>query len=312
MRNATLGLEGMEISELVRELRVEKGVRQEVLYQGLCSRKRYFQLENGGVIMDELLSERLFSRLHVQYRLVDIMLDDEQFWQKECRHEVNIHIRKKCREKAEELLKEYEEKAPQTEIHIQYVQAKRSEIYWRTGKEGAGEMFRKALEITMPVSELEKRLKDSGVISEDELWMYFCYRLCENPFSIEEYALFLESVERWFLTAQIYAEVYFETAYQFAVVLQQAGQFALCREICQKAISWLKSGFKTYHLPEFYFMDAIAGMRLNPAKEEEKNLLQQCKMAYYVGLSFGEEEVAEELKRHCEEEFLWHITDSAK
>lgn len=309
MQNVTLGLEEMEISELIRELRIEKKVRQEVLYQGLCTRKKYFQLENGEVVMDELLSERLFSRLHVQYRLVDIMLDEEQFWQKECRHEINIQLRKKCLEKAEELLKEYETKAPQTEIHIQYVQAKRAEIGWRNGKEGTGELFCKALELTMPVSELEKRVENSGVVSEDELWMYFCYRLCEKPLSVEEYIAFLEGVEKWFLSVQIYAEVYFEAAYQLALVLQKAQRFVLCREICQKAILWLKRGGKSFHLPEFYFTDAMAGMRLSHGQEDEKELFQQCKMAYHVGMAFGEKETVEKLKKQCEEEFLWHITD---
>ena len=309
MQNATLGLEGMEVSELIRELRIEKGVSQDVLYQGVCTRKKYFQLENGEVVMDELLSERLFSRLHVQYRLVDIMLDDEQFWQKECRHEIKIQLRKKCWEKAEELLKGYETEAPKTEIHIQYVQAKRAEISWRTGKEGTGELFRKALELTISASELEKRIKESGVVSEDELWMYFCYRLCEKPFSVEEYIAFLECVEKWFLSAQIYAEVYFEAAYQLALLLQKSERFVLCRENCQKSILWLKRGVKAFHLSEFYFIDAMAGMRLSYGQEDEKELLQQCKMAYHVGLAFGEKEVVEKLKKQCEEEFLWHITD---
>jgi len=66
VKNETIGFEGIEISELIRELRIEKKVKQAVLYSGLCNRKVYFQLENGGVIMDELFSERLFSRLHVQ------------------------------------------------------------------------------------------------------------------------------------------------------------------------------------------------------------------------------------------------------
>lgn len=90
MQNDTIGLEGMEISELIRELRIEKKINQDALYGGLCKRKVYFQLENGDVIMDELLSERLFSRVHVQYRLLDIMLSDENFWQKECRYEINL------------------------------------------------------------------------------------------------------------------------------------------------------------------------------------------------------------------------------
>jgi len=172
MINETIGLEKMEISDLIRELRREKRIPQDVLYAGLCSRKKYFQLENGDVILDELLSECLFSRLHVQYHLVDIMLDDENFWQKQCRHEINLQIQKRCWKKAEALLEEYEEKASPKAIHKQYVLEKRAEVQYQKGNKDAGKLFREALEITMPVLELEARLKNSGVISEDELWMY--------------------------------------------------------------------------------------------------------------------------------------------
>lgn len=309
MKNETIGLEGMEISELIRELRIEKGVQQEVLYQGLCTRKKYFQLENGEVVMDELLSERLFSRLHVQYKLIDIMLDDDNFWQKECRHEINVQLHKKAWEKAENLLKEYEERAPKTELHTQYVLAKRAEICLKTGKDKCGKAFLEALELTMPVHELESRLKGNGVIAEDELMWYFCYRMCDKPFSMEEYSMFLERIEKLYLSVQITAEVYFEIAYLYVISLFETEQYVLCRDVCQKAISWLKRGVKNFRLPEFTYLDAIAGMKLKHEPEEERELFQQCKMAYYVSLSFGEKDMAEEIKKQCKEKYGWHITD---
>ena len=90
MINETIGLEKMEISDLIREIRIEKKIKQNILYDGLCGQKKYFQLENGDAILDELLSEYLFSRLHVQYHLVDIMLNEDNFRQKECRYEINL------------------------------------------------------------------------------------------------------------------------------------------------------------------------------------------------------------------------------
>ena len=309
MKNETIGLEGMEISELIRELRIEKGVQQEVLYQGLCTRKKYFQLENGEVVMDELLSERLFSRLHVQYKLIDIMLDDDNFWKKECRHEINVQLHKKAWEKAENLLKEYEVRAPKTELHIQYVLAKRAEIGLKTGQKDCGKVFLEALELAMPVYELESRLKGNGVIAEDELMWYFCYRMCDKPFSMEEYGMFLERIEELFLSVQISAGIYFEMAYWYAELLLETEQYILCRKVCQKAILWLKRGTKSFHLSDFYFLDAMAGMKLKHEPEEERELFQQCKMAYYVGMSFGETDVAEKIKEQCKEKYGWHITD---
>jgi len=307
MINETLGLEKMEISTLIRELRKEKKIQQDVLYKGLCKSKVYFQMENGDVIMDELLSESLFSRLHVQYRLMDIMLNDDNFWQKECRYEINTLLHRRCWEQVERLLVEYEERAPKVKIHTQYILAKRAELLFQTKQETCGVVFREALELTMSISEIEKRLQDSGVISTEELWMYFRYRSCEKPLSLEEYALLLEKVERWFLSAQIYAEIYFEAAYQYALELWEIERYVTCREICEKAIYWLKCGLKSFHLAEFYFLDAMAGMKLKHREDEEKAFFQQCKMAYYVSLSFGEKEIADKILKCCWEELEWHI-----
>jgi len=307
VKNETLGLEGMEISELIREMRIERGVRQEVLYQGLCERKVYFKLENGEVIMDELLAEKLFSRLHVQHRLIDIMLSDNDFWQKECRYEIDLEIKKQNWEKAEELLDEYEERTKEMLLHRQYVMEKRAEIFYQKGQKNCGKMFCEALELTMPLFELENRLSGSGAISEDELWSYMRYRNCVRNFKDTEYKLFLEKLEKCFLSAQIYAEVYFEVAFQYAQELYRTEQYSLCRNVCEKAIEWLKRGIKYFHLAEFYFYDAAAGMKIKHEDAEEKQLFQQCKMAYYVSLSFGEEQTAEMIKERCREEFRWHI-----
>lgn len=312
MINETIGLEGLQISEVIRELRIDRDVSQEELYSGLCNKKVYFQFENGEAIMDELLSERLLSRLHVQYRLIDIMLNDESFWQKECRREISVQLYNKCWEKAEHLIDEYEKKVPQTELHRQYVLAKRAEILFAKGEEGAGKLFLEALELTMSVEELEKRLQGSGVISEEEHWMYMRYRNCTRAFSMEEYLDYLKKLEGWFPAAQMCNEVYFEVAYQCACKLCETEQYIDCREVCQTAITWLKRGIKHFHMAEFYFLDALTGMRLRHNTEQEKEFYQQCKMAYYVSLSFGEEEVAEKIAKQCEEEFGWHITKQVR
>ena len=307
MKNETLGLEGMEISEMIRELRVKKKIKQEVLYSGLCNRKVYFQLENGNVIMDELLSERLFSRMHVQYRLLDIMLSDENFWLKEYRREIDLQIHRQCWKKAQCILMEYETKMPQTNLHKQYVLEKQAEIFYRMKRENTGSLFCEALELTMPVQEFEKRLQGDGIISEDEFWMYFRYKSNEKNFSLDEYALFLKRVEELFLIAQIYVEVYFEAAYQYACILLETEQYIKCRGICKNAIAWLKQGSKNFHLAEFYFMDAQSGMALK--QDEEEAFYHQCKMAYYVSMSFNDNRMAEKIEKYGREEWKWRITD---
>ena len=96
MQHATQGPEKMELSELIRELRYEKGISQTVLYQGLCTRKQYVQLEYGEAVIDELLADRICSRLHVQYKMIDIILDEEQFWLRECRYGIRVQMQKRA------------------------------------------------------------------------------------------------------------------------------------------------------------------------------------------------------------------------
>lgn len=311
MAKVTYGLVEFEMCELIREFRYHQGISQQELYKGLCNKKEYFQLESGDSVIDELLFEQLLSRLHVQHRLFDIMLDDDQFDRMKCRHNIKLCLQKKQWEKAEQLLQEYESMAPNNNLHQQYVLAKRAEILYQTGQT-AEQKFKEALELTLEVKELERRLQNSGVISEDELWMYYRYRNCEQEFTEEEYRLFVDTIERCFLEHQIYPEVYYEVAYQYALKLHKLQKYVQCREVCEKTIAELKLGKKTFCLPQVLFLDAVTGMRLRHDAEQERELFQQCKQAYYISLSFCKTEMAQKMQAYCEEEFGWHIIEQAR
>ena len=137
MSNVSNEFMEFEMCELIRNFRYEQGISQQELYQGLCSKKEYFQMENGNSEIDELLFEQLLSRLHVQYRLFDIMLDDDHFDRMECRHNIKLCLQKEQWEKAEQLLREYVSMAPNSNLHQQYVQAKRAELMFQNGQPAA-------------------------------------------------------------------------------------------------------------------------------------------------------------------------------
>ena len=201
--------------------------------------------------------------------------------------------------------------APNNHLHRQCLLAKRAEIMFQTGQRDALK-FKEALELTLPVEELERRLQGSGVISEDELWMYFRYRSCGQEFTEEEYQLFLQVIENCFLEQQIYPEVYYEVAYQFALRLYKMQKYVQCREVCKKTLEELKQGKKTFCLPQTLFLDAVTGMRLRHNAEQERELFQQCKQAYYISLSFCKPEMAQKMLMYCEEEFGWHIIEQVR
>ena len=124
--------------------------------------------------------------------------------------------------------------------------------------------------------------------------------------------MFIETMERCFLEQQIYPKVYFETAYQFALRLHKLQNYVQCREVCGKTIAELKQGKKAFCLPQTLFLDAVTGMRLRHDAEQEQELFQQCKQAYYISLSFCKPEMAQKMLTYCEEEFGWHIIKQAK
>ncbi len=311
MAKVTCGLAEFEMCELIREFRYHQGISQQELYKGLCNKKEYFQLESGDSVIDELLFKQLLSRLHVQHRLFDIMLDDDQFDRMECRHKIKLCLQKEQWEQAEQLLIEYEAMAPNNNLHQQYMLAKRAELLLQMGQPDA-QKFKEALELTLQVEELENRLQGSGVISEDELWLYFWYRSCELELTEEEYRLFLQVIEKCFLEQQIYPEVYFEAAYQLALKLHGMQKYVQCRKVCEKTIAELKQGKKTFCLPQTLFLDAVTGMRLRHDAEQERELFQQCKQAYYISLSFCKTEMAQKMLTYCEEEFGWHIIEQVR
>jgi len=311
MKNVSNEFMEFDMCELIREFRYHQGVSQQELYKGLCNKKEYFQLESGDSEIDELLFEQLLSRMHVQNRLFDIMLDDDHFDRMECRHNIKLCLQKEQWERAEQLLQEYEAMAPDNNLHQQYVMARRAELMFQTGQP-AGQKFKEALELTMPVEELERRIQGRGVISEDELWMYFRYRSCEQAFTEEEYELFLRTLEKYFLAHQIFPEVYYEAAYRYIFQLYKMQKYEHCRELCEKILAEMKKSKKVFCLPQVLFVDAVAGMRLCHDTEQERDLFQRCKQAYYISLSFCKREMAQKMLTYCEEEFGWHIIKQVK
>lgn len=299
----------IEISLLIRELRIEKGISQRKLYAGICSKKTYMRLEDGEGIADEWMAECLLSRLHVQYRLLEIVLSDEDFWQKECRYEMDKCIRKGRIGKAKELLAEYEQKVENTVLHKQYILWKKAELLKKENADGAGEIAREALELTLPISEVAKRLNGAIVLSEMELELYFLYRSCKKKFTLEEYKDVLEKMQEAFIKEHICLRCYFEIAYEYAKLLFDREYYTECREFSNQRILELRKGNRTDYLIEMYFISALAGMKLADSEEKQRSLLQEMKAAYYGAMAFGQAELANGIKEYCQEEFGWHIID---
>ena len=297
----------LEVSSLIRKIRKQKRISQEVLYQGLCTKKTYQRFEQGEGIGDELLAECILSRLHVQYRLLEVVLSDEDFWLKECRYKIGQQLAKGNLRQAEKLLAAYEKKAKDTIANRQYIQWKRAEILQEKDKEMAGKLALQALELTLPLEEVEKRFKSKVILSEPEVALYLLYRKCDSKLSLKECEGLVKRLNQMYVKECVGLLCYYELAFIYAKELLKAGRYEECRENCTRRIGELDNGNRSEYLPELQFIGAVAGMK-KASEGDKKELRQEIKTAYYTAMAFAKKDMAMAMKNYCQEEFGWHIT----
>lgn len=297
----------LEVSSLIRKIRKQKRISQEVLYQGLCTKKTYQRFEQGEGIGDELLAECILSRLHVQYRLFGMVLSDKDFLLKEQRYEIGLQLVRGNLRRAEKLLADYEKNAKDTITRRQYIQWKRAEILQEKDKEAAGKLALQALELTLSLEEVEQRFKTKVVLSEQELELYLLYRKCLDEFSLKESEGVIKKLNQQYVKEKVGIHGYFELAYSYGKKLFEEGRYAECGENSRLRIQELNQGNRRDFFVELYFIGAIAGMKMESIKDK-KELFQEMKTVYYIANAFNKKGIAEEVKKYCQEEFEWHIT----
>lgn len=305
--------ENTELGRVIRERRQKTGISQRDLYEGLCTKEVYLRLENGGGVSDELLAEQILSRMHLQYRLLDLTVPEQFFELKECRFHIDRLIGIGALEEAKAKMEAYRRIAPLGKpLHGQYLLWKEAQLLEHKEKERAGQLYREALELTMPVSEIECRMRTTKVVSVEELGMYLGYRRCNCPCFMEECRQLLLVMEEILIGNQMYLAYYFEMAFSYALQLQEKQDYTAAEDFCGKLIRQLNDGLKHFYLAQFYFLRAKIRMKLVHGPEELADIRQEFLTAYYTALSFKEETTAEEIAVHCKEEYGWHITGLGK
>lgn len=304
--------ENIEIGKVIRDLRREAGIRQKDLYEGLCTKEIYLRLENGDGLVEELLEERVLSRLHLQYRLFDAAVSEEDFWRKDCRFHIDRLIRTGHFREAGVKLEDYRRRVEKEQpLQRQYLLWKEAQVLEQNDREDAGWKYKEALELTMAVPELELRLQKTEVVSEEELGMYLGYRRCIAPLSLREYQQIIQKTEKAMLTEQIYHTCYFETAFFYAQLLYKQKEYEKCMALCERLLRQFGDAGKYFYMPRISSLRARIRMKLANTQEEYTNIRQELRMEYYTALSFGERATAEEIAVFCEEEYGWHIMNSA-
>ena len=286
----------VEIGALIRTLRKKKKIKQTELFQGLCTKEVFERIEKGRGFKDELLVERLLSRLHMQYRLLEVTLSDEDFVRKELRARIELYAEYKDIDNAKKFLQQYESSQMQGKLDRQYVLWMRARMLEMKNREEAGRMYQQAF--LMTGEGVARRL-----LSGEELDMYLGYCRCSNTLTGKEQKELLFWMEKELLQRQIYPYGYFATQYAEAEKLffEGAGEQAL--QICNQCIDLLNSKNKSSMFTEFLFLQAKCIAKLNGEKKQEYR--EAFYMVFYTCLGLGEESMAGKVVTYCKEEFGW-------
>lgn len=302
-RNEIIKSELVEVGALLHALRKKKKIKQTELFSGLCTKEVFERIEKGKGMPNELLVERLFSRLHFQYRLLERTLSDQDFFKKELRFSLERYMELEQWSEAEKLLQQYEQNIEKNVLERQYVFWKRGQMLESAQPEQAGKWYRDAFLLTMEEPEYK-------VLSEEELDMYLGYRRCLQPMQRQEMEEMLHWIEKVMFSGQIYPNCYFKTGYQLAETLFLEGKYEEAEKRCESCLCALNKGSKEFLMTELLFLKAKCAAKSDIKCKED--IFQEFMISYYVGKAIGEEKLAEIVEKYCEEELGWRIINAVK
>lgn len=293
----------VEVGTLIRMLRKRKKIKQTELFHGLCTKEVFEHIESGKGFTDELLIERLLSRLHVQYHLLELTLSDEAFERKELRAAIELCVEKQDTEQAKQLLQAYERMNHNGNLELQYFLWVKARLLENDNRKEAGALYQKAFLLTG--ANVERRM-----LSSEEVEMYLGYRRCLEPLSEKEQTEILQWIEKELFQRQIYPKSYFLIQRDIAEKYYHAEQWQAAWDICEVCISVLNSKNKTCCLTEFLFLRARCREKLLAGDREEQQ--EEFRMVYYTCLAFGMVADAEKVLDYCREEPGWDIINAAQ
>jgi len=277
----------MEIGEFIQNTRERKKLSRKKVYTGVCNKRTYECMENGKEIMDIFLLEKFLSKLHVQYRLIDLNLSDEEFAISKTRERIELCIEKYETKQAEECISELEKQMKEGVLKEQYILWKKAQLMEETDPKTAGEWYEQALHLT--VNEIDKRL-----LAEDELEMYLGYRRCSNKMTLQEQEEWLCWIERELFEQQIFPQGYFRECLDMAETFYAQGKWTECLECCERGRNYLKVGKKYFYLADYLRLMVKCYEELAKSEEDKYKLTElremYCVVAGIMGSGLHKEE----------------------
>lgn len=241
----------------VRELREKRNINLEVLCEGLCDAGKMSRIENGKVEVEKLLRDRLLGRLGVAPENYENFLyySEYQEW-KERQDIVHCILHDRLEEAEQRLVKFKSRDLTKRPLEYQFYLAMQAQIQRKkgAGEEELGELFRRAVQLTIPEGTGEELTNHCISVEEVNLLVEdLFYHQGQNIKN--NYEKMICYVEHLSLDTLAMAKIYPKIVYYLYQVWQEDGfgskqEISKMLRLCNKAIEVLQNGRRMFYLWE--------------------------------------------------------------
>ncbi|MDO4327269.1 MAG: helix-turn-helix transcriptional regulator [bacterium] len=302
------------IGEIIKQVREEKKITILQLSRGLCSPATLSRIEADKREMDMMMASILFERLGYNLDKFEFYGSQEECEQYDKRLSIQKHKESKEFEKMEQELLEYQAEIGEnaSPLHEQFIKKMWGFLAFQTGDyERAIQFFEEAIRLTVPDWQGEWEKLTILSLTELEILQLLADVYSRTGREEEAYTIrcsILEYLDKQNECREQFAELYTNIACKVLPRLVEKGEFQKGVFLCEKGIEILSAIVRMYSWPDLLYWKGVCLEKLLESGEvSEKEVIAAYKEAYYIYRLFSQNETAEKIKIHLEENYQWEF-----
>ena len=291
---------------LIKTLRLEKGLTQSRLAEGICAKDTLSRIERGERLPDWYTFSQLMERLGEdpdKYYKTIITKNDKYFL--DVQEEINGYLRYQDYELLEKRVLEIEqEELFKSGVYLQYLLATKAAYYNHVGKDAQEtlDLVTEALRLTRKNFDEDKI--DTYILSEREILCINVMAIAYDRLSGLEKTLSIFQKLKMSLDKNYMGDKWKNDFYRIllsntARVLRYTGRHSECVELCDEGIAQSRQYSDMSLYPKFMANKGFSLLHLGREQEGNELLVQLC--CFYTGI--GMPETIEDMRTRYEGEF---------
>lgn len=282
---------------------------QAAICDGICSTVTLFRIEKGEREVDSLVSEVLSQRVGKHILEFELLLNEEDYKLLILRNDIRNKLEKSEYDMAEMLLEEYHEVMPEDlPVHEQFYCYGQYRIL--KGRDSNHkqiiDMAKKALSYT---KDLNKKTDLEQLYSGIELELSFeLEKECTNRYEKEEKLLKLLVFVNKYYSKKEKEDAAIPILLELIEMNIKEKNEKKALEYINQAINLISEGRTLKMLSKLHFEKAKLLLRLYGIQKREE-CIRECLMAYYTAQVRKEDGMEDKIKKFCEDELKWQITE---